>query len=126
MTLGLRDVILCDRTGAIYEGREKLNPSKEAIAKVTNREMTKGTLADAVKGSDIFIGVSAPGVLTTQMIKTMNTDPVVLAMANPTPEIMPDEAKAAGAKIVGTGRSDFLTRLITLLHSPVFSVVRLT
>lgn len=78
MTLGLRDVILCDRTGAIYEGREKLNPSKEAIAKVTNREMTKGTLADAVKGSDIFIGVSAPGVLTTQMIKTMNTDRLFL------------------------------------------------
>jgi len=118
MTLGLRDVILCDRTGAIYEGREKLNPSKEAIAKVTNREMTKGTLADAVKGSDIFIGVSAPGVLTEEMIKTMNSDPVVLAMANPTPEIMPDEAKAAGAKIVGTGRSDFPNQINNVVAFP--------
>ena len=118
MTLGLRDVILCDRTGAIYEGREKLNPSKEAIAKVTNREMTKGTLADAVNGSDIFIGVSAPGVLTEEMIKTMNADPVVLAMANPTPEIMPDEAKAAGAKIVGTGRSDFPNQINNVVAFP--------
>ena len=107
MTLGLKDVILCDRTGAIYEGREKLNDAKQAIAKVTNRGMKKGSLADIVKDTDIFIGVSAPGVLTQDMIKTMHKDPIVLAMANPTPEIMPDEAKAAGAKIVGTGRSDF-------------------
>ena len=118
MTLGLRDVILCDRTGAIYEGRENLNPSKQAIAKVTNREMTKGTLTDAVKGTDIFIGVSAPGVLTPEMIKTMNADPVVLAMANPTPEIMPDEAKAAGAKIVGTGRSDFPNQINNVVAFP--------
>ena len=118
MTLGLRDVILCDRTGAIYEGRDNLNPSKQAIAQVTNREMTKGTLADAVKGADIFIGVSAPGVLTQDMIKTMNTDPVVLAMANPTPEIMPDEAKAAGAKIVGTGRSDFPNQINNVVAFP--------
>lgn len=118
MTLGLRDVILCDRTGAIYEGREKLNPSKEAIAKVTNRGMTKGSLVDAVKGTDIFIGVSAPGVLTQDMIKTMNTDPIVLAMANPTPEIMPDEAKAAGAKIVGTGRSDFPNQINNVVAFP--------
>ena len=118
MTLGLRDVILCDRTGAIYEGREKLNPSKEAIAKVTNREMTKGSLVDAVKGTDIFIGVSAPGVLTQDMIKTMNADPIVLAMANPTPEIMPDEAKAAGAKIVGTGRSDFPNQINNVVAFP--------
>ena len=118
MTLGLRDVILCDRTGAIYEGREKLNPSKESIAKVTNREMTKGTLEDAVKGTDIFIGVSAPGVLTQDMIKTMNADPIVLAMANPTPEIMPDEAKAAGAKIVGTGRSDFPNQINNVVAFP--------
>ena len=80
--------------------------------------MTKGTLADAVKGTDIFIGVSAPGVLTTQMIKTMNSDPVVLAMANPTPEIMPDEAKAAGAKIVGTGRSDFPNQINNVVAFP--------
>lgn len=118
MTLGLRDVILCDRTGAIYEGREGLNASKADIAKVTNREMTKGSLVDAVKGTDIFIGVSAPGVLTQDMIKTMNTDPIVLAMANPTPEIMPDEAKAAGAKIVGTGRSDFPNQINNVVAFP--------
>lgn len=118
MTLGLRDVILCDRTGAIYEGREKLNASKEAIAKVTNREMTKGSLKDAIAGTDIFIGVSAPGVLTEDMIKTMNPDPVVLAMANPTPEIMPDEAKEAGAKIVGTGRSDFPNQINNVVAFP--------
>lgn len=118
MSLGLKDVILCDRTGAIYEGREKLNASKEAIAKVTNREMTKGSLVEAVKGTDIFIGVSAPGVLTQDMIKTMNADPIVLAMANPTPEIMPDEAKAAGAKIVGTGRSDFPNQINNVVAFP--------
>ncbi len=118
MTLGLKDVILCDRTGAIYEGRKNLNPSKEAIAAVTNREMTKGSLADAVKGTDIFIGVSAAGVLTQDMVKTMNADPIVLAMANPTPEIMPDEAKAAGAKIVGTGRSDFPNQINNVIAFP--------
>lgn len=118
MTLGLKDVILCDRTGAVYEGREKLNSAKEAIAKVTNRAMTKGTLKDAVAGTDIFIGVSAPGVLTEDMIKTMNPDPIVLAMANPTPEIMPDEAKAAGAKIVGTGRSDFPNQINNVVAFP--------
>ena len=118
MTLGLKDVVLCDRPGAIYEGRERLNPSKEAIAKVTNRSMTKGTLADAVKGADIFIGVSAPGVLTPEMIKTMNPDPIVLAMANPTPEIMPDEAKKAGARIVGTGRSDFPNQINNVVAFP--------
>lgn len=118
MSLGLRDVILCDRTGAIYEGRENLNASKEDIAKVTNREMTKGSLVEAVKGTDIFIGVSALGVLTQDMIKTMNADPIVLAMANPTPEIMPDEAKAAGAKIVGTGRSDFPNQINNVVAFP--------
>ncbi len=116
MSLGLKDVILCDRTGAIYEGREGLNASKEA--KVTNREMTKGTLKEAVVGTDVFIGVSAPGVLTQEMIKTMNADPIVLAMANPTPEIMPDEAKAAGAKIVGTGRSDFPNQINNVVAFP--------
>ena len=118
MSLGLRDVILCDRTGAIYEGREGLNPSKEAIAKLTNREMTKGGLVDAVKETDIFIGVSAPGVLTQDMIRTMNPNPIVLAMANPTPEIMPDEAKAAGAMIVGTGRSDFPNQINNVVAFP--------
>ena len=113
MSLGLKD-----RTGAIYEGREGLNASKEDIAKVTNREMTKGTLKEAVVGTDVFIGVSAPGVLTQEMIKTMNADPIVLAMANPTPEIMPDEAKAAGAKIVGTGRSDFPNQINNVVAFP--------
>ena len=118
MTLGLKDVILCDRTGAIYDGREGLNASKAEIAKVTNKSKTKGTLADAVKGCDIFIGVSAPGVLTADMIKTMNENPVVLAMANPDPEIMPDEGKAAGAKIVGTGRSDFPNQINNVVAFP--------
>ena len=118
MSLGLKDVILCDRTGAIYEGRENMNPFKVELAKVTNRGMTKGSLADAIKGTDIFIGVSAPGVLTQDMIRTMNPDPIVLPMANPTPEIMPDEAKAAGAAIVGTGRSDFPNQINNVLCFP--------
>lgn len=118
MTLGLKDVILCDRTSAIYEGRENLNASKAEIAKVTNRGMVKGGLKDAIVGTDIFIGVSAPGVLTEEMIKTMHKDPIVLAMANPTPEIMPDEAKAAGAKIVGTGRSDFPNQINNVVAFP--------
>lgn len=118
MTLGLKDVILCDRTGAIYKGRENLNKSKADIAEITNKDMVTGSLADAVKGTDIFIGVSAPGVLTQDMIKTMNPDSIVLAMANPTPEIMPDEAKAAGAKIVGTGRSDFPNQINNVVAFP--------
>lgn len=118
MTLGLKDVILCDRTGAIYEGRENLNESKAEIARVTNRAMVKGGLKEAIVGTDIFIGVSAPGVLTEEMIKTMHKDPIVLAMANPTPEIMPDEAKAAGARIVGTGRSDFPNQINNVVAFP--------
>lgn len=118
MTLGLNDVILCDRTGAIYEDRENLNASKAEIAAITNRAKVAGGLAEAVKGTDIFIGVSAPGVLTAEMIKTMNENPIVLAMANPTPEIMPDEAKAAGAAIVGTGRSDFPNQINNVVAFP--------
>lgn len=118
MTLGLNDVILCDRTGAIYEGRENLNASKAEIAAITNRAKVAGGLTEAVKGTDIFIGVSAPGVLTAEMIKTMNENPIVLAMANPTPEIMPDEAKAAGAAIVGTGRSDFPNQINNVVAFP--------
>lgn len=118
MTLGLKDVILCDRTGAIYEGRDNLNSSKAEIAKVTNRSMTKGGLKEAIRGTDIFIGVSAPGVLTEEMIRTMNSDPIVLAMANPTPEIMPDLAKKAGAKIVGTGRSDYPNQINNVVAFP--------
>lgn len=118
MTLGLKDVIMCDRSGAIYEGRENLNSSKESIAKVTNRGMTKGSLVDAIKGTDIFVGVSAPNTLTPDMIKSMNENPIVLAMANPTPEIMPDEAKKAGAKVVGTGRSDFPNQINNVVAFP--------
>ncbi len=118
MTLGLKDVILCDRTGAIYKGRENLNPYKAEIAEISNKAGVKGTLADAVKGTDIFIGVSAPGVLTADMIKTMNKNAIVLAMANPTPEIMPDEAAAAGAAIVGTGRSDFPNQINNVVAFP--------
>lgn len=117
-TLGLDDVILCDRTGAIYEGREKLNASKLEIAKISNREKVAGGLENAVKGADIFIGVSAPGVLTADMIKTMNPNPIVLAMANPVPEIMPDEAAAAGAAIIGTGRSDFPNQINNVVAFP--------
>ena len=118
MTLGLGDVVLCDRTGAIYEGREGLNPFKAEVAAVTNRAGVKGTLADAVKDTDIFIGVSAPGVLTQEMVKTMHKDPIVLAMANPTPEIMPDLAREAGAAIVGTGRSDFPNQINNVVAFP--------
>lgn len=118
MSLGLEDVILCDRTGAIYEGREKLNPYKEELAKITNHGMKKGTLADVMANTDIFIGVSAPGVVNEDMVKSMNPDPIVLPMANPTPEIMPDLAKAAGAKIVGTGRSDFPNQINNVLAFP--------
>ena len=118
MSLGLKDVIMCDRTGAICEGRDMLDASKAEIAKITNRGMVTGTLADAMKGTDIFIGVSAPGVVTEDMVRSMNPDPIVLPMANPTPEIMPDLAKAAGAKIVGTGRSDFPNQINNVLAFP--------
>lgn len=118
MTLGLKDVVMCDRKGAIYEGRDGLNDSKKEIASLTNREMKKGSLKDVIVGADVFIGVSAPGMLTPEMIKTMEKDPIVLAMANPTPEIMPDEAKEAGAKIVGTGRSDFPNQINNVVAFP--------
>ena len=118
ITLGLGDVVMCDRTDAIYAGRDNLNDSKLEIAKITNRDKVSGGLADAVKGTDIFIGVSAPGVLTADMIKTMNPNPIVLAMANPVPEIMPDEAAAAGAAIIGTGRSDFSNQINNVVAFP--------
>ena len=118
MSLGLKDVILCDRTGAIYEGRDNLNPFKEEIAKVTNRGMVKGGLAEAMQGTDIFIGVSAPGIVSQDMVRSMNPNPIVLPMANPTPEIMPDLAKEAGAAIVGTGRSDFPNQINNVLAFP--------
>ena len=116
---GAKTVVLCDTTGAIYEGRpENMNPYKDSIAKVSNLHKEKGTLAQIVKGKDIFIGVSAPGSLTPEMIKRMNSDPVIMAMANPVPEILPDEAKEAGARIVCTGRSDFPNQVNNLLAFP--------
>ena len=116
---GAKTVVLCDTTGAIYEGRkENMNPYKESIAKVSNLQKEHGTLAEIVKGKDIFIGVSAPGSLTQDMIRTMSPAPVVMAMANPVPEILPDEAKAAGARIVCTGRSDFPNQVNNLLAFP--------
>ena len=117
--MNTKHIVLCDSKGAIYEGRPQgMNPYKDAIAKITNLEKEQGTLADVVKGADVFIGVSAAGCLTQAMVKTMAKDPVVLAMANPVPEIMPDLAKAAGARIVCTGRSDFPNQVNNLLAFP--------
>ncbi|MDD2214258.1 MAG: NAD-dependent malic enzyme, partial [Oscillospiraceae bacterium] len=115
---GLKDVVLCDRKGAIYEGRDGLNPAKEEMAKITNQKGKKGGLADVIKGADVFIGVSAPGVLTQDMVRTMAKDPIIFACANPTPEIFPDDAKAAGAAIVATGRSDFANQINNVLAFP--------
>jgi malate dehydrogenase (oxaloacetate-decarboxylating) len=115
--MNTRHIILCDSRGAIYEGRPNgMNPYKEAIAKITNEE--KGQLADVIKGADVFIGVSVAGCLSKDMVKTMNKDAVVMAMANPVPEILPDEAKAAGARVVCTGRSDFPNQVNNLLAFP--------
>ena len=116
--MGLKDVVLCDRKGAIYEGREGLNPEKEEMAKITNRQMRKGTLADVLKGADVFIGISGPGLVTPEMVKSMAKDPILFPMANPTPEIMPDIAKEAGAAVVGTGRSDFANQINNVLAFP--------
>jgi len=118
MKMGLKDVVLCDRQGAIYKGRDGLNDIKKQMADITNLHMKKGTLADVIKGADVFIGVSSPGVLTADMVRTMATDPMIFAMANPVPEIFPDEAKSAGAKIVGTGRSDFPNQINNVLAFP--------
>ena len=108
LSYGLGDAILCDSKGAIYEGRTVgMNPYKEEIARLTNKKKVQGTLADAMKGADIFLGVSAPGLVTTEMVQSMNPNPIVFACANPTPEIYPDDAKAGGAAVVATGRSDF-------------------
>ena len=116
--MGLKDVVLCDRKGAIYEGREGLNSEKQEMAAITNRQMRKGTLADVLKGADVFIGVSAPGCVTPEMVKSMAKDPILFPMANPTPEIMPDLAKEAGAAVVGTGRSDFANQINNVLAFP--------
>ena len=119
MSYGLKDAILCDSKGAIYEGRtEGMNPYKEEIAKLTNKNKVQGTLADAMKGADIFLGVSAPGVVTTEMVASMNPDPVIFACANPTPEIYPEDAKAGGAAVIATGRSDYPNQINNVLAFP--------
>ena len=119
LTAGFKDITLCDRKGAIYEGRpEGMNPVKDEMAKVTNLAKKSGSLADMLVGADVFIGVSAPGAVTTEMVKTMNKDAVVFACANPIPEIFPDDAKAGGAKVVSTGRSDFPNQINNVLAFP--------
>ena len=119
ITAGASDVTLCDRSGAIWNGRaEHMNPAKQEIAEITNPLRRKGTLREVLKGADVFIGVSAPGVLTTEMVKTMNRDAVVFACANPTPEIFPDDAKAGGAAVVSTGRSDYPNQVNNVLCFP--------
>ena len=119
IAMGAKDIVMCDRTGIIYKGRtERMNAEKEKIAEWSNKTGKRGSLADAVKGADIFVGVSSPGVLTQDMVKTMNKNPIVMAMANPIPEIMPEEAKAAGAAVVGTGRSDFPNQINNVLAFP--------
>ena len=118
ISMGLQNVIMCDRTGAIYEGRENLNPAKAEIAKITNRNLEKGALKDVIRGADVFIGVSSPGTVTPEMVKTMAPGAILFPMANPTPEIMPDEALKAGAAVVGTGRSDFPNQINNVLAFP--------
>ena len=119
LSAGVKDLTLCDRNGAVYEGRGKgMNPIKEEMAKVTNLGKKAGTLADMLVGADVFIGVSAPGSVTTEMVKTMNRDAIIFACANPTPEIFPDDAKAGGAAVVSTGRSDYPNQINNVLAFP--------
>ena len=118
LSAGYRHITMCDRKGAIYEGREGLNWIKEEMAQLTNREKEKGTLAEVIKGADVFIGVSAPGTINGEMVKTMNRDPIIFACANPMPEISYEEAKEAGAKVVATGRSDYPNQVNNVLAFP--------
>lgn len=118
MKAGVRDITLCDRQGAIWEGREGLNGAKTAMAKVTNRAMRKGSLAEVMEGADLFIGVSGPGIVTQEMVRSMSPQAMVFALSNPVPEIMPELALAAGAKVVATGRSDFTNQINNLLVFP--------
>jgi len=119
LRMGVKDIIMCDTKGAIYEGRpEGMNSIKEEVAKMTNRDRVQGNLADAVKDADVFIGVSVAGALSKEMISTMKPDPIIFAMANPDPEIMPSDAKEAGAKVIGTGRSDFANQVNNVLAFP--------
>lgn len=118
LSAGVADAILCDRSGAIYEGRDGLNDVKVEMSKITNKEKRAGTIADVIKGADVFVGVSAPGVLTQEMVKTMAKEPIVFACANPTPEIDPALAKEAGAAVIGTGRSDYPNQVNNVLAFP--------
>lgn len=119
ISMGLKDVVLCDRKGAIYKGRtEDMNPVKEEMAEITNKQMRKGTLAEVIKGADVFIGVSAPNCVTPEMVKSMAENPIIFPMANPTPEIMPEDAIKAGAAVVGTGRSDYPNQINNVLAFP--------
>lgn len=115
---GAKNIVACDRAGIIYRGQEGLNDAKKALAEITNPDNLKGTLVDAMVGTDIFIGVSAPGVVTSEMVKSMNKDSIIFAMSNPVPEIMPDLAKTAGARVIGTGRSDFPNQVNNVLAFP--------
>jgi malate dehydrogenase (oxaloacetate-decarboxylating) len=115
---GVKEVIMCDSRGIIHKGRTDLNDTKKKMSELTNKSNVTGDLEDAIKNSDVFIGVSAPGVLTQEMVKTMTKDPIIFAMANPTPEIMPDEAREAGARIIATGRSDFANQINNVLAFP--------
>lgn len=119
LSAGVKDLTLCDRSGAVYEGRPKgMNPIKDEMAKVTNLSKKAGSLADMLVGADVFIGVSAPGAVTTEMVTTMNRDAIIFACANPTPEIFPDDAKAGGARVISTGRSDFPNQINNVLAFP--------
>ena len=115
---GLRNIIMCDRSGAIYSGRPGLNSAKAEIAAMTNPGREQGSLAEVIKGADVFIGVSAPGLLSQEMVRSMNKDSIIFACANPVPEILPDEAKAAGAAVVSTGRSDYPNQVNNVLAFP--------
>ena len=118
LSAGFKHVVMCDRKGAIYAGREGLNWIKEEMAQITNLDKRSGSLADMLVGADVFIGVSAPGTVTTEMVKTMNKDAIVFACANPTPEIFPEDAKAGGAKVIATGRSDYPNQINNVLAFP--------
>lgn len=119
LSAGAQNVVMTDRRGAIYKGREEgMNWIKKEMAEVTNKDLEKGPLADVIKGADVFIGVSAPGLLSKEMVESMNDDPIIFACANPTPEIFPDEAKAAGAAVIATGRSDFPNQINNVLAFP--------
>ena len=118
LSAGYQNIVMTDRKGAIYQGREGLNWIKEEMAQVTNRQMERGSLAEVIRGADVFIGVSGPGTLTTEMVRTMAQDAIVFACANPTPEIFPEDAKAGGAKVVSTGRSDYPNQINNVLAFP--------